>query len=137
MILAHGRQKILPPQKGFWGIIKSRSKCCRIFKFRASVNKYLLDSQFNLTDIEPFHAKNSPKVIKIFHPNNFSEPILDPQLVKATIENYPVIQNMARFYVYDMSRYCSHIPTWECPESGLYECIDLKIYFEFRLTDGW
>lgn len=55
---------------------------------------------------------------------------LDFHLVKATIEDHPVIQNMARFYVYEMSRTCGHLPGWECPESGLYECIDLKSYFE-------
>lgn len=54
------------------------------------------------------------------------------QLVKASISDYPTIQNMARFYVYDMSRYCGRLPgalDWSCPEDGLYECFDLKPYF--------
>lgn len=54
-----------------------------------------------------------------------------PQIIPATIEDYPTIQNMARFYVYDMSRECGpHYPGWECPENGLFECDDLKSYFE-------
>jgi predicted acetyltransferase len=54
-------------------------------------------------------------------------------LVKATIADYPTIQNMARFYVYDMSRYCGRVPSaldWSCPPDGLYECFDLRPYFE-------
>ncbi|MEN8237204.1 MAG: GNAT family N-acetyltransferase [Pseudomonadota bacterium] len=50
-------------------------------------------------------------------------------LIPATLDDYPTIQNMARFYVYDMSRFCGMLPGWECPESGLYECVDLKKYF--------
>ena len=56
-----------------------------------------------------------------------------PRLVKATIEDYPTIQNMARFYVYDMSRYCGLKPSrhdWSCPDDGLYSCMDFKHYFE-------
>ena len=49
-----------------------------------------------------------------------------PQLIEATLADYPVIQNMARFYVYDRTQYMG----WECPESGLFECIDFKHYFE-------
>ncbi len=33
---------------------------------------------------------------------------------------------MARFYVYDRTQYMG----WECPETGLFECIDFKHYFE-------
>ncbi|MEI6790064.1 MAG: GNAT family N-acetyltransferase [Myxococcaceae bacterium] len=54
------------------------------------------------------------------------------QLVQVSISDYPTIQNMARFYVYDMSRYCGRSPSaldWSCPEDGLYECFDLKPYF--------
>jgi len=54
----------------------------------------------------------------------------DAQLIKANLNDYPVIQNMARFYVYDMSRYCGHDSIdWACPADGLYECIDFKSYF--------
>lgn len=48
------------------------------------------------------------------------------QLLPASLTDYPTIQNMARFYVYDRSGYMG----WECPENGLYECIDFKHYFE-------
>lgn len=46
-------------------------------------------------------------------------------IVKADLADYQVIQNMARFYVYDRTKYTG----WECPETGLYECIDFKHYF--------
>lgn len=48
------------------------------------------------------------------------------KLIPATLDDYPVIQNMARFYVYDRTAYMG----WECPENGLFECIDFKHYFE-------
>lgn len=48
------------------------------------------------------------------------------KFINATIADYLVIQNMARFYVYDMSRYCE----WECPEDGLFECSDFRKYLE-------
>lgn len=51
-------------------------------------------------------------------------------LIPATIDHYPTIQNMARFYVYDMSEYMGFEPDWEMPENGLYECIDFKKYWE-------
>lgn len=53
------------------------------------------------------------------------------QLLKANISDYPTIQNMARFYVYDMSRSCGRLASahdWSCPDNGLYECFDLKPY---------
>jgi predicted acetyltransferase len=54
-----------------------------------------------------------------------------PKLVPATLADYPTIQNMGRFYVYDMSRECGpHYPGWECPADGLFECRDLKRFFE-------
>lgn len=52
------------------------------------------------------------------------------QIIPATITDYPTMQNMARFYVYDISRYCGFISKdWAMPEDGLYECFDLKKYF--------
>ncbi len=54
----------------------------------------------------------------------------DAKLIPATLADYSVIQNMARFYVYDISRSCgftSH--EWACPKNGMHECSDLKIYF--------
>ncbi|OGT38700.1 MAG: GNAT family N-acetyltransferase [Gammaproteobacteria bacterium RIFCSPHIGHO2_12_FULL_37_14] len=52
------------------------------------------------------------------------------KLIPATLEEYPVIQNMGRFYVYDMSEYLGSEEGWEIPENGLYECIDFKKYWE-------
>ena len=56
--------------------------------------------------------------------------VLEPTLIPASLTDYPCVQNMARFYVYDLSRYCGDILGWECPADGLYECIDFKDYFE-------
>ena len=51
---------------------------------------------------------------------------LKPIIIPAILVDYPTIQNMARFYVYDRTKYMG----WECPEDGLFECIDFKYYFE-------
>ena len=48
------------------------------------------------------------------------------RLCPATFADYPTIQNMARFYIYDRTPYMG----WECPEDGLFECIDFRDYFE-------
>ncbi|MEK6734268.1 MAG: GNAT family N-acetyltransferase, partial [Pseudomonadota bacterium] len=67
------------------------------------------------------------------------------KIIPATITDYLSIQNMARFYVYDISRYCGFISKdWAIGKDGLYECFDLKKYFEdadkkaylLRLKDG-
>jgi predicted acetyltransferase len=50
------------------------------------------------------------------------------KLIPALREDHPAMQNLGRFYVYDMSEFI-HEPGWEMPESGLYECIDLKKYW--------
>lgn len=46
------------------------------------------------------------------------------QIHPATIEDYTIIQNLARFYVYDRTPYMG----WECAENGMFECIDFKHY---------
>jgi len=51
-------------------------------------------------------------------------------LSKATKSDKDTIQNLGRFYIYDMSRYCGFLPTWETPASGVFECIDLSSYTE-------
>ena len=51
-------------------------------------------------------------------------------IIQATMDDYPCIQNMARFYVYDLSRECGSISSdWAIPEDGLYESFDFKNYF--------
>lgn len=53
------------------------------------------------------------------------------KLQPATAADYPLIQNMARFYVYELSRSCGFISAdWACPADGLYESYDFKFYFE-------
>jgi ribosomal-protein-alanine N-acetyltransferase len=59
--------------------------------------------------------------------------IIDLQHIKllpATLADYPTIQNMGRFYVYDISKEMCREPGWEIPADGLYECLDLKKYWE-------
>lgn len=51
-------------------------------------------------------------------------------LVKATKDDKETIQNLGRFYIYDMFRYCGFLPGWKIPENGLMECIDLSSYCE-------
>jgi D-arabinose 5-phosphate isomerase GutQ/predicted acetyltransferase len=49
----------------------------------------------------------------------------------ATLNDYSCIQNMARFYVYDLSRECGYISSdWTIPKDGLYESFNFKNYFE-------
>ncbi len=47
----------------------------------------------------------------------------------ASSEDLSVVQNLGRFYVYEMSRYCGFLKGWETPSNGLYECIDLSVYW--------
>lgn len=54
----------------------------------------------------------------------------DPQLEPATAADLPVMQNLGRFYVYDIARYCGDLPGWDCPPDGLWECIDFAPYFD-------
>ena len=52
------------------------------------------------------------------------------QILEASIDDYQCIQNMARFYVYDLSRECGSISSeWAIPKDGLYESFDFKEYF--------
>lgn len=52
------------------------------------------------------------------------------QLIQATINDKETLQNLGRFYVYEMSRYCGFLPGWEVPADGLFECIDLSVYLK-------
>lgn len=62
-------------------------------------------------------------LIKKFAPTVTLEP--------SSINDYPMIQNMARFYVYDLSKECGHISDdWRLPKNGLFESADFKHYFE-------
>jgi len=48
------------------------------------------------------------------------------QIIPATLSDYHIIQNLARFYVYDRSGFMG----WGCEADGMFECIDFKHYFE-------
>ena len=54
-----------------------------------------------------------------------------PTLIPATIADHPTIQNLGRFYAYDLSRYCGFgSEDWWMPSNGLYECLDFKQFFD-------
>ena len=54
----------------------------------------------------------------------------NPLIISASLADYPIIQNLARFYVYEMSRECGlKSSDWACPDDGLYESFDFKHYF--------
>ncbi|WP_115708823.1 GNAT family N-acetyltransferase [Legionella sainthelensi] len=56
---------------------------------------------------------------------------IKPQLIPASLNDYPIIRNMARFYVYDLSRNCGNSSVdWAIPVDGLYEACACKNYFE-------
>jgi predicted acetyltransferase len=51
-------------------------------------------------------------------------------LKAAAFCDYPMVQNMARFYVYDLSKECGHLSKdWDLPADGLFESFDFKLYF--------
>ncbi len=63
--------------------------------------------------------------------NTLEQKTLTPHIISATLADYHTIQNMARFYVYEMSRTCGlNSMDWACPDDGLYESFDFKSYFE-------
>jgi predicted acetyltransferase len=53
-------------------------------------------------------------------------------IAPATKELMPVIQNMARFYAYDLSKSCGfyQLFDWSFPENGLYEAPDMSKYWQ-------
>ncbi len=72
------------------------------------------------------------ELLGMMHPNLLLKKF-DPtvSIIEATMDDYPCIQNMARFYLYDLSRECGSISSdWAIPENGLYESFDFKNYFE-------
>lgn len=59
----------------------------------------------------------------------------DFALIPATGNDYTVIQNMARFYAYDISEHYGHQPGWELEEDGLYGTgLDFKQYLNVSDT---
>ena len=55
------------------------------------------------------------------------------KLIPATLNDLPIIQNLARFYAYDISENYGDEPGWEMEDDGLYSIgIDFKKYFESK-----
>ncbi len=60
--------------------------------------------------------------------SNFSE--LKIQLIIAKETDLPIIQNLARFYVYELSRYDNNHPRSKIPDNGLYEAYESSFHFK-------
>ena len=103
---------------------------------RGQFHKVHIDATYDL-EINTHQASVSENAEKIkslaLYPSHLVEPVAKKMkitLCKATKEDKDIIQNLGRFYVYEMSRYCGFLPTWETPSNGLFECIDLSSYCE-------
>jgi predicted acetyltransferase len=57
------------------------------------------------------------------------------ELLTAPIESKIIIKNLARFYVYELSRYSDNLPGWEFPEDGLYEAKDKYFHYDKYWSD--
>jgi len=55
--------------------------------------------------------------------------ILNPKIIPATIEHYPIIKNMWHFYIYDMGRYCGLNKGWQDPMDLSFVADDITPYF--------
>lgn len=62
------------------------------------------------------------------------------EIIEAREADMPVIENLIRFYIYDMSEHMG----WDCPESGLFGgCDELPQYWgktcdpEYTWPEGW
>jgi len=51
-------------------------------------------------------------------------------LQKVEKSDKSIIQNLAAFYTYDMSRCCGYLPGWKTPENGQFSCFDLSVYWK-------
>ena len=62
-------------------------------------------------------------------------------LVEVKDADYELIQNLIRFYIYDLSEFTG----WSCPSNGLYGGVDDQAYYfgktpdlkEALWSDGW
>jgi len=55
---------------------------------------------------------------------------MEIKISQASAKDKEIIQNLGRFYVYDMSRYCGFLEGWQTPSNGLYECFDFSRYWK-------
>src|SRR5437762_2269909 len=51
-------------------------------------------------------------------------------LIPASAQLQPVIKNLARFYVYELSKYDDNQSRSRIPEDGLYEAYELYFHFD-------
>lgn len=63
--------------------------------------------------------------------------LLEPKIIPATIEDYPVIENMWPFYIYDMGRYCGFNKGWEDPTDLSFVSDDLTNYFRDKTRNAF
>ncbi|WP_133137159.1 GNAT family N-acetyltransferase [Legionella rowbothamii] len=54
---------------------------------------------------------------------------MKPQIIEATQDDLPLIQNMWLFYIYELGRYCGFNKGWECPVNLNFIPDDLTFYF--------
>lgn len=103
---------------------------------RGQFHKVHVDALYDL-EIDTHKASVSENVEQIkslaLRPTKRVEPAVKKMkvtLCRASKKDKDTIQNLGRFYVYEMSRYCGFLPTWEVPPDGLFWCIDLSSYCE-------
>jgi predicted acetyltransferase len=103
---------------------------------RGQFHKVHVDTTYNLeVDTHQATPDEIAKKIKSFAEDfqMSKEPLaqkLNITLVKATKEDKTIIQNLGRFYVYEMSRFCGFLPGWQTPSNGLFGCRSLRSYCE-------
>jgi len=102
---------------------------------RGQFHKVHTDVTYDLQiDTHQASPEENAEEIKVFasryHGHQKPSSKMHITLCKATKEDKSTIQNLGRFYVYEMSRYCGFLPTWKTPPNGLFECIDLSSYTE-------
>lgn len=91
------------------------------------------DLEINTHEVNVSANAEKIKSFALCPPSNLRMPTAKKMkvvLCKAAKEDKDTIQNLGRFYVNEMSRYCGFLPTWEVPSNGLFECIDLSSYCE-------
>jgi len=53
---------------------------------------------------------------------------MEVKISQTSVKDEKIIQNLGRFYVYDLSRYCRFLEGWQTPSNGLYERFDFSRY---------
>ncbi len=98
---------------------------------RGQFHKVHVDAIYDL-EIDTHHASLNENIAKIkaFTLCASRHEARNIWLYKASASDKEIIQNLGRFYVYEMSRYCGFLSGWEVPDNGLFECIDLSSYSE-------